>query len=511
MAPYVRTVKTASGARAVQIVYSSRRGSRDIEHIGSAHDDAELELLKAAAYQRMAAGQGELDLGLDGAVQVAGGPLPITASRMGYLCDALSHAYEVLGFGQATDNDEVFRQLVLARIIEPASKLESLRVLEEAGVSPPSYATVKRRLPMFAKASWRQRLAAACAAQAGLGPASLVLYDVSTLYFETDAGDGFREPGFSKERRLEPQITIGLLTDAAGFPLMVEAFEGNKAETLTMLPTIRAFMAAHRLSDVTVVADAGMISAANQKAIEDAGLSFVLGARIPDIPYVVAEWRREHPGQDIPDGHIFVQPWPAGPADKRRDQIIYYQYRAERARRTLRGIDEQVAKAEKAVAGQTAVKRNRFVQLTGGTRKVNRALETKARALAGIKGYVTNLAACPDGTAITADFVIDAYHRLFQIEKSFRMSKHDLQARPIYHHQRDSIDAHLTVVFAALAVSRWIEDHTGWSIKKFVRTARRYRTIEIQAGGHTITAADPLPDDLRDALHAINRPGTPAH
>src|SRR3954452_118123 len=101
--------------------------------------------------------------------------------------------------------------------------------------------------------------------------------------------------------------------------------------------------------------------------------------------------------------------------------------------------------------------------------------------------------------------MIGSYGRLFQIEKSFRMSKHDLQARPIYHHQRDSIDAHLTIVFAALAVSRWIEDSTGWSIKKFVRTARRYRTIEIQAGGHTITAADPLPDDLRDALEAINQ------
>jgi hypothetical protein len=247
-----------------------------------------------------------------------------------------------------------------------------------------------------------------------------------------------------------------------------------------------------------------MICAANQKAIEDAGLSFILGARIPDVPFVVAQWRREHPGHDISDGHIFVQSWPAGPADRRRDQVIYYQYRAERARRASRGIDEQVAKAEKAVAGQTAVKRNRFVQLTGGTRTVNRTLEAKARALAGIKGYVTNLDACPDGTPITAQFVIDAYHQLFQIEKSFRMSKHDLQARPIYHHQRDSIDAHLTVVFAALAVSRWIEHCTGWSIKKFVRTARRYRTIEIQAGEHTITAADPLPDDLRQALDRIN-------
>ena len=224
--PYVRTVKTASGARAVQIVYSFHRGSREIEHIGSAHDDAELELLKAAARQRLAAGQGELDLGLDAGA--AGGPLPITSSRMGCLLDALARAYDVLGFGVAAGGDEVFRGLVLARIIEPASKLDSLRVLEEAGVAVPSYRTVLRRLPAYAAEGFRQELSAACAAHARLGPASLVLYDVSTLYFETDEGDGFREPGYSKERRLDPQITIGLLTDQDGFPLMVSAFEGNK-------------------------------------------------------------------------------------------------------------------------------------------------------------------------------------------------------------------------------------------------------------------------------------------
>jgi hypothetical protein len=142
-----------------------------------------------------------------------------------------------------------------------------------------------------------------------------------------------------------------------------------------------------------------------------------------------------------------------------------------------------------------------------GSPRVDRELEAKARALAGLKGYITNLAACPDGTPVNAEFVIAAYHRLFEIEKSFRMSKHDLQARPIYHHQRDSIEAHLSIVFTALAVSRWIEARTGWSIRKFVRTTRRYRTIEIRAGDHTITAADPLPGDLHDALDRIHRSG----
>ncbi len=455
---YVRTVKTASGAIAVQIVYSSRRGSRSIEHVGSAHAEAELEALRAAARQRLVAGQGELDLGL--AVGAASdGPLEIASSRMGHL-----------------------------------------RVLDEVGVGAASYPTLNRRLPVYAKDSWRRGLAAACAVHAALGPASLVLYDVSTLYFETDAGDGFREPGFSKERRLEPQITLGLLTDASGFPLMVEAFEGNKAETKTMLPVITSFMAAHRLADVTVVADAGMISEANQHAIEDAGLSFILGTRIPDEPYIVKQWRREHPGKDMPDGHVFTQPWPATQAQKargRRDKTIYYQYRADRARRTLRGIDEQVAKAEKAVAGKVPVKRNRFIALAGGEKSVNRALEAKARGLAGLKGYTTNI------TDPSAEFVIGSYHQLWRIEQSFRMSKHDLRARPIYHHKRESIDAHLNIVFAALAVTRFIEDRTGWSIKRFVRTARRYRTVQIRAGHHVLTAEDPLPPDLRDALALI--------
>jgi transposase len=328
-----------------------------------------------------------------------------------------------------------------------------------------------------------------------------VLYDVSTLYFETDTGDGFREPGFSKERRLEPQITLGLLTDASGFPLAVEAFEGNKAETATMLPVINAFKAAHRLTDVTVVADAGMISEANQIALQASGLSFILGTRIPFVPDVVREWRDKHPDEAIPDGQVFTQPWPATSSEKARgipDRVVYYQYRHDRARRTLRGIDEQVAKAERAVDGHAPVKRNRFIKLTGASKSINKELEAKARRLAGLKGYTTNL------TTVGPEFVIDAYHQLWRIEKAFRMSKHDLQARPIYHHKRESIDAHLTIVFAALAVSHWIEHQTGWSIKKFVRTTRRYRTVQIKAGRQVLTAADPLPDDLRDAIAKID-------
>src|SRR5690606_18025491 len=142
----------------------------------------------AAARQRLAAGQGELDLGLDKSL-AQGGPLAITSTRMAALTDALEAIYADLGFEDVAGGDEVFRHLVLARLIEPTSKLDSLRVIEETGLAPVSYATLKRRLARYAKPGFRQKLAAACAARADLGPKALVLYDVSTLYFETDEGD----------------------------------------------------------------------------------------------------------------------------------------------------------------------------------------------------------------------------------------------------------------------------------------------------------------------------------
>ena len=149
---------------------------------------------------------------------------------------------------------------------------------------------------------------------------------------------------------------------------------------------------------------------------------FILGARIPYLPDVVRECHDKHPGEQVADALVLTQPWPAS-SEKARgtgDRVIYYQYRHDRARRTLRGIDEQIAKAQRAVDGKAPVKRNRFIELTGETKSVIRDLEAKARALAGGKGYTTNL------TGQLEQFVIGAYHQLWRIEKSFA----DVQARP---------------------------------------------------------------------------------
>ena len=103
--------------------------------------------------------------------------------------------------------------------------------------------------------------------------------------------------------------------------------------------------------------------------------------------------------------------------------------------------------------------------------------------------------------------MISAYHQLWQIEKAFRMSKHDLAARPIFHRQRESIEAHITVVFAALAISRYLQDATGTSIKKIVRTLRTARSATIEINGQHLTLDPDIPADAQKLLDELSRTG----
>ena len=494
-----RVLKRANGTRQVQISWGKTAGKRQVEYVGSGRTDEEVELLLVEAWERINAGQGVFDLGLEEGHR-AGEPLEEVGSRMAVLWDGLEAAYRALGLDEAA-KDRVFRDLVLARIIEPTSKRAAIeRVLPEVGVAAASYRTVSRRLKLYSAEGFREEIAAACARAARLGPASLLMFDVTNLWIETDKEDEFRIPGYSKERRVDPIIQIGLLTDATGMPLMISAYEGNTAETKMMIPTLKKFMATHGLSEVIIVADAGMISEANWKAIEAEGFSFILGQRLPHLPYVIEKWQRDNPGTDYEDGQVWAAREPVGTGKHNRaDHVTYYQWKSGRARRTLDGIDKQVTKAAAQVAGRSAVKRNRFIKLEGAAKSINRELEAKARSLAGLKAYLTNI---PNPTP---DRVIGSYQQLYRIEKSFRMAKTDLAARPVYHHLRESIEAHLTIVFAAMAVAHWIETTTGWSIRKFVTTARRYRTTWIRLGTQTLPAMKPLPDDLRHALNKIHQ------
>ena len=531
VSPFLRKVKTASGATAVQIAVKEGHRDKVIEHLGSAHTEAELAALMEIGRHRIAPDQLALDLaptppavpGLLTASAPVGTDAVVASKRSGLLWDVLHGVYTRLGLGDATGGDRAFEQMVLARLIEPTSKAQVPRVLGDLGLESVSVRTLFRSLARAQERGYRESLSGALfehvTATRGV---ALCLYDVTTLYFETEREDDLRKVGYSKERRVDPQIIVGLLVDRHGFPLQVGCWEGNKAETTTIIPIVEAFQSAHGIEELVVVADAGMLSAANLTALDKAHLRFIVGARTTRAPGDL-EAHFHWAGDAFTDGQLIdtITPRRGSRSErdvsKRREPVwdphshpgswrAVWSYSKKRAARDTQTLTAQENRARAVIAGEKRPKGTRFVTVHAGDATLDEASIARARSLVGLKGYVTNIPA----HLMDAGEVVSSYHELWYVEQSFRMSKHDLRARPIFHHTRDAIEAHLTVVMAALAVARHLQDTTGISIARIVRELRGLQEVTINLNGHHLTAAPRLTDAANDILTALSTP-PPAH
>jgi transposase len=192
-----------------------------------------------------------------------------------------------------------------------------------------------------------------------------------------------------------------------------------------------------------------------------------------------------------------------GIGTKGRDRRVVYHYAFKRAQHDNRAINAMVERAEKVASGERPLKKDRFVTFTDSTTSVNRDLVERARSLAGIKGYVTNI----DPAVLDGPAVVAAYHDLYQVERSFRMTKSDLAARPVFHRLEDSIQAHLTVVFAALAVSREAQARSGLSINKILKTLRPLRSATVTIGSQQVTAHPRIPAEVQSLLVKLGSSG----
>lgn len=475
---FIRKVKTSSGATAVQIAYKRKGQIVKLIHMGSAHTEEELKILVGLARNRLQETQLPLFPEAQPVLKVG---IKRTFSKL--LWNTLQEEYKKLGFTRL--DDEVFEALCLTRIVEPTSKLDSLRVMEELGIKSFDRNKLYRCLVKAVKLDYRKIISHTCFEHASAAALTLVLYDVTTLHFEIQKEDDYRKPGWSKERRLEPQIILGLLVDKNGFPLGLQSFEGNKAETKTILPVLTAFLGQNGLKKVTIVADAAMLSASNLAALTEAGYTYIVGSRLGKVPYDIAEFQKNG---ELSDQQIVVS--------HQAGYRIIYQYRAKRASMDLRNIDKQIAKAKKVLDGQMPAHRTRFLSMKAKSKELDQQQIEKAKALAGIKGYVTNLD-IPDKD------VIAYYHQLFQIEATFRMAKSDLKARPIFHQNLDAIEAHLTIVLAALAISKNIEYKTKISIKQFVNLLRPVRSGIILINGKEMLAEPEIPEKVLKVTNSL--------
>lgn len=482
----IRVTKTASGAHAVQVVEYRKRKVHICKHIGSAHSDRELKQLRGTAAAWVLAHPPQAQLF----------PTHTDSSRFllseyEYRGVNFTYAYEFLyrlceRFGFCALKDKILINLVIMRIFEPASKLRSLALLSKYFSIDHSELTLYRHLRRFPKFKplIEEKVVAVAKEEFGFD-FSFVLYDVTTLYFETFKSDSLRKPGFSKDNKSQqPQIVIGLMVTPQGFPVSYEVFAGNTFEGTTFLPSIMAFKALHNIKTLTVVADAAMLSLDNVEKLVEHKLTYIVGARLGNISSELL--KTIDTGLERIDGKTMRTTTPHG--------TLVLGFSKKRYAKDLSDMNKQIEKAKRQVAFPGKMRRAKFVSTEGEKMSLNEALIAVRKKLLGVKGYYTNLEDVSD------DAVIAHYHSLWHVEQAIRIAKSDIVSRPIFHHKEVSIRAHMLICVMALAISKYIEIKSTRSIRSTLDLCRTITDAILvhRATGEITTMRSPIPDEMAE-------------
>ena len=453
---------TASGKHALQIVSKQSGVVKVHKHIGTYGDDSEKRLLyqKAQDYIQKSTGQVSFT---DYLTSPSLADVIITQSRPLFTYDLLSRCYDKLGFNRYPDL--LIKDLVISRLYHPASKRELHEYIYESLGRGYSLKTIYRHLKRSIKDGIKEQFQEALInfARQDLGDTlRLVFYDVTTLYFDSQVKTALKDFGYSKDHRsADTQIMIGLVVNQQGFPLYFDVFSGKTFEGHTLIKVIENIKMLFQADDLIVVADAAMLSQANIDKLKAREIQFIVGARLANLPILLVD--QIHKQLNRQDNSIAIFTY--------RGQRLICQYSQKRATKDKSDRNRQIERAKTAIAHPTGIMgRYRFVKKAKNLEYLlNTALIEKAEKLEGVKGYVTN-------TDLDAQIVIDRYHDLWHIENSFRITKADLEARPIFHRLDETIQAHMVLVFAGLAISKYIELSTGMSIKRVLQQSSRILT-----------------------------------
>lgn len=482
----IRTTKTSSQNTAVQIVHYANRRVNIVKHLGTAVDENGIYVLKQQALVWIQEEQNQLPLFKDKLVNED----KIFNDQYIFKKVQLTFAYEVLEnllkkFNFNIHLNYLIQNLVIAQILENGSKRHLVRFLEEQmGVSL-NLTRVYEWFPQY-KDSLKDLIlkeAINIAKREFKFNFSFVLYDVTTLYFESFKEYEFQKPGFSKDNKAnQPQIIIGLVVTPEGFPVHYDVFPGNTFEGHTFLKIVKDFKSKHNIKKLTVVADAAMFSKLNFAELKKEKINYIVGARLANQK------------QNILD-QIETNLKKEDQATFKLDELIV-EYSQKRFNKDKRELEKQVKKA-RAESGKdtTKLKKLKYLKNTESTFLVDEELIIKNMKLLGVKGYATDL-------NLPNREIIDYYHNLFKIEHAFRISKSDLEVRPIFHHKEASIKNHILLCFMALCISVYLELKTKISIKEIVHQLRNVAEIHLKSKvtGNIIKTRGELSTTIREIL-----------
>ena len=348
--------------------------------------------------------------------------------------------------------DKLFRHITIARLAYPTSKLKTVDYLYRYKGISVSVQTVYRFLDTLQK-HYKETVEKVAFehTKAKLKTISVVFYDMTTLYFETEDEDDLRKIGFSKDGKFQnPQIMIGLLVGENGYPIGYDIFKGNTFEGHTLIPLLEQIQKKYGFEKPIVIADAALLSKKNLENLGEARYEFIIGARIKnetdDIKQEILS-----KAKDLKDEDSFII--------KKDDSLrLIVTFSDKRKRKDAHNREKGLGKLREKVKGGKLTKEsinnrgyNKFLTLKSNVEvEIDEEKAKQDEAWDGLKGYATN-------TELSTNQIVENYRHLWQIEKAFRISKTDLRIRPIYHRLEKRIEAHICISFVAYTIYKELE------------------------------------------------------
>lgn len=384
----------------------------------------------------------------------------------------LNQVFRITGFDAI--EDDIFRQLVIARLSQPMSKSATSEYLKSHFDEDAQLHRIYRYLDKLYNTQQEkiQQISVEHTRKILDGKIGLMFYDVTTLYFETDYGDEFRETGFSKDgKHSQPQVVLGLLVSKDGYPLSYSVFKGSQYEGHTMLPVVEDFVTRFNLDDFIIVADSGLMNQSNIALLELGNYKYIIGARIKNESNALKKWALSLSKQD---GEF-------NETHKSSARLIVG-YSESRAKKDRHNREKGVKRLEKAYRSGNITKENinkrgynKFLEISDNVKvTISQDKIKQDEQWDGLKGYLTN-------TELGAKEVYEQYSGLWSVERAFRITKGTLEMRPMFHFTPKRIEAHVCICFVAYKVYKELErvlkiSHINMSVDKVLAIAKTIGT-----------------------------------
>lgn len=477
---FIREKRNPSGVISVQVISKIGGKYKVLKTIGSSKNADELVMYvsQARLWIKSKQKQREIDFGQGGTSDELSLLLEnieeLTVSGIDLL---LGKIFDDIGFGCI--EDIIFRHLVLMRLCYPASKLKTTAYLQRYQAIRLDVQQVYRYLDKLydSQKLLVQQISYGHTVKVLSGKLSILFYDVTTLYFEIDTEDSLRKRGFSKDgKHQHPQIILGLLVSTDGYPVAYELFEGNKFEGHTLLPVLDKFKQTYGLDKLIVVADAGMLSKQNMQDLLEQHYEFIIGARIKNETEAI---KAKIQALKLGNGQSTC-------IRKPPSLRLIVSYSESRAKKDKLNRERGIKKLRERIKSGNLTKNhlnnrgyNKYLTLSGAAQiGIDEIALLQDVNWDGLKGYLTN-------TELSKEEIICNYGHLWKIEKAFRISKHDLKIRPVYHRLPERIEAHICIAFVAYKIYKELErllyeKQAGFSPETAIEIAKTIYAIKVR-------------------------------